>query len=236
MKRRKLVRVLAASSLTVLALVGFVGFLHVPAGRPLLRAIAHAAGGACPLGYDHAPTSAEREAGRRRFAARHAGVVPALQRPALGFALHQTTRADVLAWAATHSLNCTTAKPGARPADIECRDVPGATLPDPSSGVALSSLWLTFGAGDKLVAVVDVRHDADAESITDTFHATEHALTSEAGPIANAEGDATPSALASGLLSNASVEYRFSDYYAIARAANLGASGYVLTEEFRALD
>jgi hypothetical protein len=235
MKRSKRLRVLAASTLGLLALVGFVGFLHLPAGRPWLRAIAHAAGGACPLGYDHAPTVAEREAGRRRFAARHAGIVPALQRPALGFALHQTTRADALAWAAQHIVHCTTAKPGARQADIECRDVPAATLPDPSSGVALSSLWLTFGAGDELVAVVDVRHDADAESITDTFHATERALSREAGPIANAEGDPTPTTLA-GLLSNASVEYRFSDYYALARAANLGPSGYVLTEEFRALD
>jgi hypothetical protein len=235
MHSRTLSRVLAASTLSLLALVGFVGFLHLPAGRPLLRAIVHAAGGACPLGYDHAPTLAEREAGRRRFAARHAGSVRALQRPALGFVLDQTTRADVLAWAAKHSVHCTTAKAGARQADIECRDVPGATLPDPSSGVALSSLWLTFGAGDKLVAVVDVRHDADAESITDTFHATEHALTRDAGPIDNAEGDPTPTALA-GLLESASVEYRFSDYYALARAANMGRSGYVLTEEFRALD
>jgi hypothetical protein len=228
-------RTLVVSTLGLIALLGFVGFLHRPAGRPLLRALAHATGGSCPLGYDHAPTMAEREAGRRRFAARHAGVLRALQRPALGFVLGRTTRADVLAWAAQHGLRCAAGRLGVRQADVECRDVPGAALPSPSSGVALSSLWLTFGAGDRLVAVVDVRRDADPESITDAFHATEHALTSEAGPIANAEGDPTPDAL-TGLLESASVEYRFSDYYALARAANMGGSGYVLTEEFRALD
>ncbi len=144
--------------------------------------------------------------------------------------LGHTTRADVLAWAATHSLRCTTGQAGVRRGDIECRDVPGAKLPDPTTGVALSSLWLTFGTGDQLVAVVDVRHDADAASITDTFHATEHALTNEAGPDRQRRGLChAVRARRAGSSANASVEYRFSDYYALrvrptwARAATCSA-------------
>ena len=47
-------------------------------------------------------------------------------------------------------------------------------------------------------------------------------------------GDSAPSSLAAGLLRQASAEFRFSDYYAIARVTNMG-DGFMLTEEYRSL-
>ena len=46
--------------------------------------------------------------------------------------------------------------------------------------------------------------------------------------------DSDPRVLTQGALRQASAEFRFRDYYALARATNLGQS-FVLTEEYRAL-
>jgi hypothetical protein len=59
-------------------------------------------------------------------------------------------------------------------------------------------------------------------------------VTREAGHAAASSGD--PSRLASGTLYQATAEYRFSNYFAVARATNMGpGTGYVLTEEYRSL-
>ena len=48
------------------------------------------------------------------------------------------------------------------------------------------------------------------------------------------EGESSASFLSAGSLRQASAEYRFSNYFALIRATNVG-EGYLLTEDYRAL-
>ena len=223
----------------LLSFTALVGFAHTKAGRPLLPMLAwmgvklgHGAA-RCPLGYDRAATPAQREASKAEFAGSHRGDMLAAGRPALGFTLDRTTRADVVSWASAHGVTCA---PGAGhgPADLSCPDVPDAALPDAFRGVGAATLWFTFGTADRLIAVISVGHAASADPVAAAYASATRALDRDAGEPSRRAGDASPAQLASGVLYQASSEYRFRDYYAVARATNVG-SGYALTEEYRSL-
>jgi hypothetical protein len=220
--------------------VGIVGFAHTEPGRPLLAVMGHLLGkssvareGRCPLGYDVKADPVAKEAARRQFAATHAGRERVRARPALGFQLDETTRADVMRWAARESVKCVVPKTGS---DLDCSDVPADALPGRGSGPAFHSLWFTFGARDCLISAVGVRRDPRVEEVSTTFERVTLRISLAAGPPTTVQGDPTPPALSSGALYQASAEYRFVDYFAVARATNLGpAQGFVLTEEYRSL-
>ena len=235
---RFLKRTLLATGVVAVVFTGVMGFAHTRAGRPLLAVIGPAlgmghakSGGRCPFGFDVAATPEQKEAGRRQFAALHRGVTQAAAKPALGFVLDQTTRGEVLAWAKAHGVRCTSPKSGA---DLDCSDVPGASFPAALQGPPVASLWLNFGARDKLTAVIAMRRDKSAQAIGSEFNALEAQVNKEEGATGTVVGDPSPAGLAAGLLRQASVEYRFRDYYAIARATNMGEA-FLLTEEYRSL-
>ena len=215
------------------AFFAIVGFAHTKAGRPLLAMMGRHGGAkvGCPLGYDVAATPQEKEAARQRFASAHHGDARASGRPALGFTLDVTTRADVMVWAASNGVTCKKPRSGA---DLDCAGVPDALLPEASRGVGVRNLWLDFGAKDTLISVIAVRRDASADVISATFGAVTDDLAKEAGPASSVDGEATALRLSSGLLQQASAEYRFRNYYALTRATNMG-DGFVLTEEYRSL-
>jgi hypothetical protein len=223
----------------VLAFTGLVGFAHTKPGRPLLGVLkpaltrmARAGGGSrCPFGYDAKATPEQREAERNAFAGAHSGSELAAAKPALGFALDRSTSADVQSWAASHGVACHDSK-GAK--DLECKDVPDTVLPAGDRGASLSSLWFTFGAQGTLTSVVAVRNSPSAEAIGAAFAAVKADVEAHAGPAASTVGEGTAADLAAGLLRQSTAEFRFQNYYAVARAANVG-HGFVLTEEYRSL-
>ena len=226
--RRGLVGLLAALSL----LTVLIGVAHTPVGRPLLGLLARGSGaGACPLGYDRRATPAERASARRRFADGHRGATLAQSRPALGFALGATTRGEIEAWARAHGVACGAPRSAA---DLECRDVPAALLPAAFGGAPLSALWLDFDEQQRLTSAIAVRRAASAAPIAAALSAITAAVTDAAGPPSAVDADATAARLSRAALAQASAEFRFRDYYALARATNLG-DGYVLTEEYRSL-
>jgi hypothetical protein len=96
------------------------------------------------------------------------------------------------------------------------------------------NLWFNFDAGDRLVSLIAIRKDQSAEAIGGAFARVADALNREAGAPASASGDSSPQGLSACLLRQGSVEYRFRDYYALARATNMD-DGFVLTEECRSL-
>lgn len=221
-----------------LAFTALMGFAHTKMGRPLLAMMGRmglgggSKRGGCPLGLDAAATPEQRRAARGRFTTAHRGDALAAARPALGFKLDVTSKEEVAEWARTHGIAC---NPHTRSGhDMDCSDVPGAMLPQAFGGVSVKSLWLDFGARGELVSVIAVRRDESATAIGDAFTAIAADLAREAGPPAKLDGVATPERLASGLLNQESAEFRFADYYAIARATNM-ADGFVLTEEYRSL-
>jgi hypothetical protein len=235
MKRPLKVAVAAALAATV-GLTALIGFAHTKHGRPLLALLrghgpSHDAASRCPFGFDKAQTAEQKEASRASFSRAHRGAVLVHARPALGFRLDATTEADVLAWARASGVSCKKPKAGY---DLDCAGVPDSALPEAERGAGLQSLWLTFGGDGKLVTVVAVRKSADPRVVSDAFASVKEHVEHEAGAASSHDGEGSPEELASGPLYQASAEYRFKNYYALARATNMG-DGFLLTEEYRSL-
>jgi hypothetical protein len=224
-------------------LVALVGVAHTAMARPVLRRLGLAMGGGgrgCPLGYDRQAKPADRENERARFRLSHQGTEPAATRPALGFVLGRTTRDEVKATLASLGVTCRESRAFA---DLTCDDVPNRAAWAGSPGVSAPlsrNMWFTFGVGRQLIAVVAISRDAHPGPISAAFSDVEDAIRraagagAPAGAVGRTSGDSSPSALAAGLLRQASAEFRFSNYYALARATNMG-NGFMLTEEYRSL-
>jgi hypothetical protein len=234
----KRVRILGAVRATVglfALLTLLIVFAHTMAGRPLLRWAARAASphaSACPFGYDRGASHEEREAARARFAASHKGATPSSSRPALGFVLDRTTRGDILAWASAHGVSCTA---GRGMGDLNCPEVRDDLVPEAFRAVGSQELWFVFGLGERLISVTTAAHSPRPEAISAAFTSVVTTLDRRAGAPSRVEGDASAEHLSSGPLYQASAEYRFGDYYAVARATNVGPGGYALTAEYRSL-
>jgi hypothetical protein len=229
--KRALARALAIGIGTTTLLLGVVGFAHTSTGRPLLAAATRMAHGGCPFGYDKPMTPAQRERARLGFAATHRGELRAASRPALGFTLDHTTRAEIVAQMAKHGISCVAAK---GLSDLTCNQVPSAALEGITPYAPPRNLWLTFGTKEQLLSVIAVSRAAEAQPISDAFVATQSTLDQHAGAVTTASGSADSRALAAGALRQASAEFRFSNYYALTRATNLGKS-FMFTEEYRSL-
>jgi hypothetical protein len=211
--------------------LGAFAFAQPPTGGAMARGLVRMAHGGCPFGYDQAMSPAQRERARAHFAASHRGEQRASNRPALGFTLDQTTRTQVLANLTAQGVQCSR---GHGISDLTCLDVPSSALPGAASAAANRTLWFTFGSKEQLLSVIAVSRDPSAQTISSAFVSTQNTLTDQAGTATASAGSADPQALSQSLLRQASAEYRFTNYYAVARAANMG-SAYVLTEEYRSL-
>lgn len=215
------------------ALAGVVlalGASQTAPGQSFIAGMTRMAHGGCPFGYDKPMSGAARERAQANFAASHRGEHAALGQPALGFELGRTTRAEVLSTLGQQGVHCAPAK---GLSDLTCNGVPSSALPA-APPAPPRNLWLTFGAKDQLLAVISISRSAEPQAISAAFTATCATLSRDAGSAAHHTGNADPEQLAGGLLRQASAEYRFSNYYADARATNLGR-GFALSEEFRSL-
>jgi hypothetical protein len=229
--KRALARALAIGVGTTTLLLAVIGFGRTSTARPLLLAATRVAHGGCPFGYDKPMPPAERERARLGFAATHRGELRAASRPALGFTLDHTTRAEVVAQMAEHGIRCVAAK---GLSDLTCNQVPSAALEGTTPYAPPRNLWLTFGTKAQLLSVIAVSRAPEAQPISDAFVATRSTLDRHAGAATQISGDANSRVLAAGLLHQASAEFRFSNYYAVTRATNLGKS-FMFSEEYRSL-
>ena len=196
--------------------------------------VADATGGTssgwCPFGFGSTDASA-------KVAITHAPHDPthprAHARPALGFTLDATTKADVTAWATAHQIACKATQGGAT---LECSDVPAALLPSGENKLALETAWFFFAGGARLESVQTIRRGADPTTVVAAFDDAQAAVTARAGAPAVRDGVTDAADLARGALRQARVEYRFQDYHALMRATNMGAAkGYLLTETYAAV-
>lgn len=196
-----------------------LGFAHTRAGRPLLALLGRGSTPRCPLGYG--PARAEdRVAARARFAATHRGTSAARSTSAMGLTLGSTTRLEVEAAVRGHCER-------GRAHDLECAQVDLA-------GESLEALWLDFEA-DRLEALIAVRTVHDASAASAAFARAERTISASAGAPTGRQGEPTAAALGRGLLSQASVEYRFTDEYVLVRVTELAPDRFTLTEEHRLL-
>lgn len=217
---------------SALFLVGLIGFAHTPAGRPLLGAMGVVfRGKACPLGYDRTASPQAREQARIRFAASHRGQVRAESRPALGFVLDHTSRAEVLSFMSSHGITCRTSTPAA---DLICENVSSQTLPDGLKANQIRDLLFNFGIQNQLISLVAMSRNETAPQVSAAFTEVTGVIGRRAGPPTHINGPGDPQSLGAGTLRQASREFAFADYYACARATNMGKD-FLLTEEYRSL-
>ncbi len=215
-----------------LLVVGLIGFAHTATGKPLLGMMGQAfRGKACPLGYDRAATPLAREQARVRFAAAHRGEARADSRPALGFELDRTSRTEVLSFMKSHGIAC---RASTTVADLICDKVPGQALAEEFKTNQSKDLWFNFGIQNQLVSVVAISRDTTAPHVSAAFAQVTDVIASRAGPATRSSGLGDAESLGAGALRQASREFAFADYYARARATNMG-SDFMLTEEYRSL-
>ena len=232
---------LTTAAALVCAGIALMGIAHTPAGRPLLNLLArsglmHLAGAraaGCPFGFDRQASAEDRDRSIRAFAQAHAGSALASSRPAGGFLLGASTRPELLDWARHNRVDC---HPKGGSDDLECRAVPLGLLTQAGASPSdtLELAWLSFDGAQRLAKVVVVQHLPDARSAWNTFSGLTSALAREAGHAPQATGESSVNGLAAGLLRQATAELRCRDYYALARATNLGSS-FLVTQEYRAL-
>jgi len=210
-----------------------VGLLHTSAARPLLARI-----GGCPA---QKATAADVEAGRRLGVQATRGALVAPARPALGFALEESSPEEVHAWAKQHHLACTDRREGMV---ITCKDVPSAALPSHAAratgparpGEVIDEVVLAFRPTDRRLVNVTAASAglARAEAGARMGEASAQ-LSSELGPphtSAGAEGLAQGGGAQASKEATATVQYRYQDFLATVTATRIGDRGFVVREHY----
>lgn len=221
-RRKKLFRWALGVGLGLpLAFVGVIGFAHTKHGRFLLAYLPGM--GACPMGYDQALAGEKLDAARATALLSVRGNDKAPARPALGFTLDETARADVLAWSNEHGVSCAPEAGSAliaSPSSLRCRAVPASALPGASAPV--TDLFLQFDRNEKLVALRASWQGVTPTDAVKGFNAREAELRREVGDPAERHGEARAEYLGAPLRQLSS-SYVFSDYLAEVRATNVGS-------------
>lgn len=220
-RRKKILRWVLGLGLGLpIALVAVIGFAHTKHGRFLLKYLPGM--GACPLGYDQALSPEALDAARAKSLLHVRGSAATSARPALGFHLEETRRADVDAWAAEHGVTCRSDENSALvpQSSTRCRDVPRAALPGAPGDVA--ELFLQFDRHDRLVALRASRLGVSAADAASAFAVRDAELTAAVGAPTSKHGEPDAAYLTAPLRQLSST-YAFSNYLAEVRATNVGA-------------
>jgi hypothetical protein len=202
---------------TLATSVGLIGVLHMPFARSFLMDL-----GGCPVGH---ASLAQLEPARNAAIATEKGAVAAQapMRPALGFALGKTTRADTEAWADRSHVSCD----GVREGLVLCKDVPSSALGLPASDGKVGELHFGFDTHGLLVDVSTMRMHAEATPAADI----EKRLEAQVGAPQQRTGSFDgPHLAANGALS--SVRYRYRDYFAEVIAMRFKGDGLVVREHY----
>lgn len=211
-------RTLLKLSVASLLIVGLIGVLHMPFARGLLRRV-----GGCPLPTtDRVLTGREAEQLRVATFAPDPSLPRAQVRPALGFALEHTTRADALAWAKAHGITCRADRHGA---GLTCDAVPANKLPVPGIASLRGALMLGFSPAHKLVSV---HYLSRGERREDILARSQQASLTLSHLTLDQRGDPSLSKP----LSQLKHEARYRDYLASVAVTHLG-HGYSLSESYQ---
>ncbi|CAN5875216.1 hypothetical protein BH11MYX4_BH11MYX4_27770 [soil metagenome] len=216
-------RWLTLAAVSVPLLAAAVG-LHTPAGRALLGA------GGCPWGKG-APSAEKVEELRVKSAAtlKPSGATRATARPAFGFVLDQSTRAEVTAWAVRASATCSEEIGGAA---LRCELAEKNVTEE--SGVAVRDAFFRFDPRGVVVGIDLMRDGTDGGRAAVVLATISERIAREAGPPTTTRGTADSTHLA-GYLDRAATEFRFADYAADVSATNLGERGVVIREQYRSI-
>lgn len=224
---RRLLRAALRVGAAALLLVGVVGLLHMPFAAPLLRRISPAS--LCPVTRG-TPEQIDRSHAIGAAAIRASTTTSAPSRPALGFDLDRSTRADLDAWAQRHGIAC--ASIGGNANLQRCGEVPAHAVGAPASSGALEEVSFELRSTGVLVNVETLRRRLTPEQAVAIVAERERAVIAAVGPPSNVGGDATVAHLSHGYLSSYVAEHTFADYRATVSATNMASGGMMVREQY----
>jgi hypothetical protein len=220
-------RIVLATGAGALLLTGVVGVLHMPFAASLLRKISPAS--LCPITRG-SPAQIDRAHAIGGAAIRAAATKSAPTRPALGFELDKTTRADLDAWAARHGLSCENI--GGNANLRRCSDVPASAVGEPESMGALEEVSFELRSSGELVDVETLRRRLTPQQAAEIAGELERTAASAVGKPTQIGGEATVAHLGHGFLSSYVAEHTYSDYRATVSATNMGKTGVMVREQY----
>mgnify|MGYP001601750309 CR=1 FL=1 len=200
--------------------VGFVGFLHTPAGRPLLSWVGKQAG--CPVSFDGADPKAV-EAYRVKQLEKRVGKTATERRPAFAFELG-SSRSTVENWLATRHVECTTKR---QDSVIQCAryEVEGQPI--------VSELHLQFDGQARLVAVDLFRETGCGQVALRHLQQVSGDLTREVGPVTKKFGVESARDLDAARFHRVEHRFEYADYVAELGAMNYGSRGVRVRERYQ---
>lgn len=225
--RSRLFRFLVGAVGSGLVLTGLVGVLHLPFAAPLLRKISPAS--LCPITHG-SPAQIDRAHAIGAAAIRASATTVAPSRPALGFVLDKTTRADVDAWAARHGVSCENI--GGNANLRRCLDVPAVAVGEPASFGPLEDVSFELRGTGELVSVETLRRHLTPSAAAVLSVELERTVASAVGAPTTTAGQAAEAHLAHGFLSSYVAEHTFADYRATVTATNLADTGVMVREQY----
>jgi hypothetical protein len=213
--------IVAAVSVPTLA---GAALLHTSAGRALLGV------SSCPWG-GAPPSASTLEDFRVKSAAPLKTSTRAAARPAFGFVLDKSTRAELTAWGASVGATCKEELGGAA---LRCEGSDRGIKTE-EDGIPVKDAFFRFDPRGVLVGVDLMREGADGEKAASAMNAISGRIARDVGPPTTVQGTPSPAHLSGGYLNRAATEFRFADYAADVSATNLGEQGIVVREQYRSI-
>jgi hypothetical protein len=200
-----------------------VALAHAPFARSALMSL-----GGCPFAGAHMTAVEAQSARHLALTVAHAeAAAPA--RPAPGFALDSTARAEVEAWATIGHLECRKTRQDL----VTCVGVPPEALGLPSVEGSIDELTLQFDARDRLVDTTVLRGHLSAQAAAAVARSVVSSLETRLGPAGRHAGTFDAARLShEGAESIATVMYRYSDYVADVTVMNAPAGGPSILEHY----
>jgi hypothetical protein len=220
-------RIILATGAGALFLTGLVGVLHLPFATSLLRKISPAS--LCPITHGSA-AQIDRAHAIGGAAIRASATTTAPSRPALGFELDKTTRADLDAWAEKHGLSCTSI--GGNESLRRCADVPASAVGEADGLGMLEEVSFELRSSGELVDVETLRRQLTPERAAVVASELEATAATTLGAPTQSGGEAKSVHLAHGFLSSYVAEHTYSDYRATVSATNMGKPGVMVREQY----
>jgi hypothetical protein len=176
--------------------------------------------GGCPVPMGKRLTAAEAESLRVDAMKDRVGSTRALARPAFGFVLEKTTRAEILAWAESAGATCA---PDPSSVGLDCASAALGKLPSPpkvAEFVPTGRLLFGFNSSNVLVSLQLAARATSASDAALAVAAAMEVFERDAGKATKVDGAPTAEVLAKGALAQVRAEYRFLNYWALAAATN----------------
>jgi hypothetical protein len=225
-KRRPLWQRAAALGVVLTGtLVAGVGVLHMPFAKKFLMKA-----GGCPFAVEATPEQRDRAHQAALRSSRGTEAAPA--KPALGFHLDATTRADVVAWASDHHLACQKDRGDV----LRCNDVPAAAMGVPAAEGPATILSFSFDARSVLVDISSMRMHLRPDAALAAVTAMTGNLAEQVGAPHSHVGAFDLEHLSrKGVLGLSNIGYRFRDYAVDVVTMSFDTDGLVLREHYASI-